>query len=170
MSARPVFICASMAALLLGGCASSVNGNYPSLAKRPIEERFAVVETAPLPPPGPAPADVAGKLAQWRADAAAAESAFAAARGAAETAVSAAAGAPVASEAWIAAQQALSRLAVVRGPVVVALADADGLYIARRRDDAVDGLPDIVALRTALTTQIAQQDAVLAALTARLAE
>jgi len=170
MTLHPVPYAVGLTMILLAGCASSANGPYPSLAKRPIEERFAVVESTPLALPGPVPADVAGRLDKWRGDAAGAGVAFAAARSEAEVAVSAAGRAPVASEAWIAAQQAVSRLAVTRGPAVVALADVDALYIAQQNADAIDGLPEISALRVELAASIDRQTAVLASLTARLAQ
>jgi hypothetical protein len=147
-----------------------VGTDYPALGKRPIEERFAVIETVPLPPPGPLPSDLAGRLARWRDDAAAADAAFAALRDETAAAVSAARGAAPASEAWIVAQQAYSRLAVARGPLTVALGDIDALYVARQDGDLIDGLPEIVALRDDLAARIAEQDAVLAALAAQLAE
>ena len=61
------------------------------------------------------------------------------------------------------AQQALSRLTVARGPLVVALGDVDALYVARQDGDAIDGLPEIVALRDGLAARFAEQDAVQAA-------
>lgn len=156
------------AALILAACSSGASGDYPSLAKRPIEERFAVVENVPLPPPGPLPADLAGRLDRWRADADAAAVAFTAMRGEAEAAVAAARGAAAGNEAWVAAQQALSRLSVSRGPLVVALGDIDALYVARQDSDAIDGLPEIVALRENLAALLAGQDVVLGALAAQL--
>lgn len=156
--------------LLLGGCATGAGGDYPSLAKRPIESRFEVVESAPLLAPGPLPTDLAGKLETWRARAAAADAAFDAALAPTEAAVAAASGAPVASEAWIVAHQQLSRLATVRGPLGDALADVDALYLVRQHDDAFDGLPAIHALRESLAALQAAQDARLAALAERLAK
>lgn len=167
---RPMFFLTPFAALALAACASGMSGATPSLEKRAIEDRFAVVATAPLPPPGPLPADLAGRLARWRSDAAAADSAFAAQRGEAEAAVAAARGAAPASEAWVVAQQALSRLAVARGPLTVALGDIDALYVARQDGDAIDGLPEIVALRDNLVRRLAEQDAILTILAAQLAE
>jgi hypothetical protein len=154
----------------LAACAASGNGDYPSLAQRPIETRFAVTESVPLPLPGPLPADLAGRVQAWRDRVAAAEAGFAAALPTAQTAVAAAARAPVASEAWISAQQQLSRLAILRGPVADALADVDALYIARQGSDAVDGLPALLALRDALAVMLEQQNAQLSALAARLAD
>lgn len=170
MLRRPISFLPPLAALALAACTSGASGDYPSLAKRPIEERFAVVESVPLAPPGPLPADLAGRLGRWRADADAAAAAFTAMRSETEAAVAAARGAAPASETWVAAQQALSRLTVARGPLVVALGDIDALYVARQDGDAVDGLPEIVALRDNLGVRLAEQDAVLAALAAQLAD
>lgn len=170
MNRRALFSLAPIAVLLVAGCASGASADYPALGKRTIEERFAVVESVPLPPPGPLPAELAARLDRWRADADSADAAFAALRDETATAVAAARGAARASEAWITAQQALSRLAVARGPIVAALGDADALYVERQNGDAIDGLPDVFALRAALAVQLAGQDAVLAALAAQLAE
>jgi hypothetical protein len=71
---------------------------------------------------------------------------------------------------WIVAQQALSRLAVARGPAAVALGDIDALYLARQDGDAIDGLPEIVVLRDVVAGQLVKQDAVLARLAGQLAE
>jgi hypothetical protein len=156
--------------ILLTGCASAASGDYPALGKRAIESQFDVIATAPPPAPGPLPVDLAERLAAWRSRAAGADAAFAAALPPATAAVTAAAGAPVASESWIIAQQALSRLAVARGALTDGLADVDALYLARLRDDAVDGLPMIAALRAEMTTMQAAQDAALAALAARMSQ
>lgn len=120
--------------------------------------------TAPPPvvtPPGPLPADLAGRLARWRADAAAADAAFRAAQGETETAVAAARGAAVGSERWVVGQQALSRLIAARAGLTGALAELDRLYIDRSVDEAIDGLPDIYALRGEMIDLLTQQDAVI---------
>jgi hypothetical protein len=56
----------------LSACATAAATDYPSLDRRPIETRFVVAESVPLAPPGPLPADLAGRTAAWRAQAAAA--------------------------------------------------------------------------------------------------
>lgn len=127
-----------------------------------------MVESVPLPPPGPLPTDLAERLAGWRARAAAADAAFRAALPATDAAVAAAAGTAPPGERWIAAQQALSRLAVARGPVMDALGDVDALYLARQDAGEIDGLPDIVALRDELAALQAGHDARLAALADQL--
>ncbi|MBA4747136.1 MAG: hypothetical protein H2056_00325 [Sphingopyxis sp.] len=170
MLCRPISFLTPLAALLLAACASGASGDYPSLGKRPIEERFAVVESVPLAPPGLLPADLAGRLARWRSDADGAAAAFTALRGETEAAVTAARGAAPGSEAWVVAQQALSRLTVARGPLMVALGDIDALYVARQDGDAIDGLPEIVALRDELAARLGEQDMILTALAAQMAE
>lgn len=165
-----LLLIAVAAPLSLSACASAepVNG-APSLAKRPIEGRFGV---APLPvvvdPPGPLPADLAGRLARWDADAATAQQAFSAERGPTEALVAAAAGAGVASERWVVAQQAVSRLIATRAPLTAALADIDRLYLERAIEEEIDGLPDIYALRDRLAATASAQDSVVQALSDRL--
>lgn len=141
----------------------------PSLAKRAIEGRFDVAPPAVVvAPPGPLPTDLAGRLARWESDAASGQQAFAAERNATASLVSAAAGAPVSSERWVVAQQAISRLTATRAPLTGALADIDRLYTERSVDEAIDGLPDIYALRDRIAEMASAQDAILEALSAQL--
>ncbi len=155
--------------LSLPACAAAQAGDAPSLAKRAVEWRFDVAPPAVVvAPPGPLPADLAGRLARWEADGAAGQQAFAAERSSTASLVSAAAGAPVASERWVVAQQAISRLTASRAPLTGALADIDRLYLERSIDDQVDGLPDIYALRDRLADLVSTQDAVIEALSRQL--
>ena len=155
--------------LSLPACAATQASDGPSHAKRAVEGRFDVAPPAVVvAPPGPLPADLAGRLQRWESDGAAGQQAFAAERAATAAAVSAAAGAPVASERWVVAQQAISRLAAARAPLTAALADIDRLYIERSVDEQIDGLPDIYALRDRLADLASTQDAVLEALNAQL--
>ncbi|MGB7412117.1 MAG: hypothetical protein WA910_13295 [Sphingopyxis granuli] len=163
---RPLAIAA---ALSLSACAAAGGDGAPSLAKRPVEGRFDVAPpVVAVDPPGPLPADLAGRLARWDADAVAAQRAFAAERGTAATLVSAASGAAVASERWVVAQQAISRLQAMRAPLTAALADIDRLYLDRSVAEDIDGLPDIYALRDRLADMAATQDAVVEALERQL--
>lgn len=170
MKRAPILL--SIAALLtLSACAGVAGGGAaaPSLAHRPVEGRFDVAPpTVAVTPPGPLPTDLAGRLARWESDAAAAQQAFVAERGNAASLVSAAAGAPVASERWVVAQQAISRLVATRAPLTAALADIDRLYLDRSIDEAVDGLPDIYALRDKLADTASTQEAVIEALSHQL--
>lgn len=171
MKRAPLFLSAVIA-LSLSACAGGVGGAAaPSLAHRPVEGRFNVAPpTVVVTPPGPLPADLVGRLARWESDAAAAQQAFAAARGSTAALVAAAAGAPVASERWVVAQQAISRLIAARAPLTGALADIDRLYLDRSIDAVVDGLPDIYALRDRLADTASTQDAVIEALSRQLPE
>lgn len=158
-------------AMSLSACAATQGGDAPSLAKRSVEGRFDVAPpTVEAAPPGPLPADLAGRLARWEADGSRAQQAFAAERGTATALVAAAAGAPVASERWIVAQQAISRLVAAGAPLTRALADIDRLYIDRSVAEQVDGLPDIYALRDRLADMASTQDAIAQGLSAALPE
>lgn len=157
------------ASLSLTACAAAQNSGAPSLAKRPVEGRLNVAPpSVVVPPPGPLPADLTGRLARWDADGSAGQQAFAAARDQTAQLVGAAAGAPVASEAWVVAQQAISRLVAARAPITAALADIDRLYVERTTEEAIDGLPDIYALRERLAETVSAQDAVIEALSRQL--
>ncbi|WP_287938780.1 hypothetical protein [Sphingopyxis sp.] len=158
-----------MAAIPLSACAAAQGGDYPSLAKRPVEGRFDVAPpSVVVPPPGPLPTDLAGRLARWESDAAGAQQAFARERAPTEAAVAAAGGTAISSENWVVAQQAISRLQATRAPLTDALADIDRLYLERSIAESVDGLPEIYALRDKLAAILAAQDDVLAALKRRL--
>lgn len=168
---RAAIFLSAVAALSLSACAGAIGNGEPAplLGHRPVEGRFNVAPpTVPVTPPGPLPADLAGRLARWESDAATAQQAFVAERGNAAALVSAAAGAPVASERWVVAQQAISRLIAARAPLTGALADIDRLYLDRSIDEAVDGLPDIYALRERLADTASAQDAIVEALSRQL--
>ena len=167
---RIAFLVPACAALLsFSVCAAAQSQEAPSLAKRPVEGRLNVAPpVVVVPPPGPLPADLAGRLQRWDSDGAAGQQAFAAERDIAVGLINAAAGAPVASERWVVAQQGISRLVAARAPLTAALADIDSLYIERTTDDAIDGLPDIYALRDRLTETVSAQDAVIEALSKQL--
>ncbi len=170
MRTLPTLLLAATASLSLAACATAQDSGAPSLAKRSVEGRFDVAPPAVVvAPPGPLPADLNGRLARWDTDAAAAQQAFAAERNVTASLVSAAAGAPVASERWVVAQQAISRLIAARAPLTAALADIDRLYLDRSVDDAIDGLPEIYALRDRLAEMVSMQDALIAALSGQLA-
>lgn len=160
---------AAVAAFSLAAGAAAQTSGAPSLAKRPVEGRFDIAPPAVVvQPPGPLPADLAGRLARWESDGATGQQGFAAERDSTASLVSAAAGAPVASERWVVAQQAISRLIAARAPLTGALADIDRLYVERSVDDAIDGLPDIYALRDRLAEIVSTQDAVIEALSSQL--
>ncbi|WP_336959382.1 hypothetical protein [Sphingobium aquiterrae] len=121
-------------ALLLGGCAvGSADGvaGYPSLARRPIERQEAVAEASAPAPVATADDALATQLKTFSAQAHAGATAFDRSYGDADRLARKAAGADVSSEAWVAAQVALSDLESARNDSVSALASLDTLYVER---------------------------------------
>ena len=117
------------ACLAVAGCAAP--GPYPSLAVRDVEARYAAAaeaeaEAAPLPVI-PADAALAERIQTLIAQAAAGQAAFAAEFPAARAAAARAGSAG--GEAWIAAQQAISRTEAARTPTARALGDLDALVL-----------------------------------------
>lgn len=166
---RSLFLAATATVFLTSACATSSMGDGPSLAKRPYEGRFdGPLEAKLVTPPGPLPADLTGRLARWQADAAKGEADFAGERGEAERLVRAASGAAVGSEAWVVAQQALSRLIAQRAPSTQALADIDRLYMDRSHQEDFDGMPEIYALRERLAQMVDGQDRLIDSLNGSL--
>ncbi|PTQ09816.1 hypothetical protein CLG96_11605 [Sphingomonas oleivorans] len=164
---RPIFLILAGSAAL-SACSGSL-ADYPSLAPRPIEKSANAPEPAPPPLPTAADPALAARIAPIVAAAQKGHADFIAERSAAESAIVRARGASSESEAWVAAQQALSSLDTARGVVQSAAADMDTL----RRDQAGAAPPDLAALQAA-ADQIAafqtEEDAAVAALAARLPE
>lgn len=147
--------------LLLSGCAGAQQA-YPSLAKRPIEDA-PVAQPSPPPPPAPADPSLAADIARLATQADAGRNAFDKAYPDAERAVRTASGAPVSSDAWVAAQTAISALEAARNDSVSALASLDVLYVERNNaiaeGKAQGGADAIDAARAAaLATVDAQND------------
>ncbi|HYG48523.1 MAG TPA: hypothetical protein VD846_11360 [Allosphingosinicella sp.] len=126
------------------GCAAP--GPYPSLAPRPAEKAYAddADERKPTPQPDdPAlAAEIDRLLAAARAGAAEFDSALPAAQAAAGRAGAAG------SDAWIEAQQALSRLEAARARTTAAQADLDRLAVERTSSGTL-GEADSERLRAA---------------------
>ncbi|SFS00104.1 hypothetical protein [Sphingomonas jatrophae] len=112
--------------LLVAGCTASHKG-YPSLAPRPIEQQALFEEPERATPAATRDPALDAKVAEVVARLDAAERDFAEALAALRRTGSAPA---VGSEAWIAAQLALTRLDAARGPASQALADLDALRLA----------------------------------------
>jgi hypothetical protein len=140
MNIRPPILALS-AALLLSACAAAVDGEVPSLAKRPYElspEQVEALANAPIDGagddglhdgPAPAlPAATAQAMQAALADHRAGYSAFIRDLPPARAAVVSARGAAVGSENWVVAQMALTRLDSARAPSVAALGALDALY------------------------------------------
>lgn len=133
--------------VLLGACASAVDS--PSLAPRPIEQRFEAPDTPPPPPPAAIPADapLAARIEALMKQVRDGDGAFAAALGEAERAVSAAGAAG--SEGWVAAHQRVSALEGLRAPCTLALGELDVLLVGRMNavaaGEAQGGLAELQA-------------------------
>ena len=151
---------------LLAGC--TLSSDYPSLAQRPIEK--TAFDAPPPPPAPPPPATIDAKLesqvAGLLSDAQRGDSAFRGALPSTRTAV-ARAGA-VGSEPWLDAQQAVTALGSLRGPVTTALDQLNALLTEQRK---LDVPADTTSLESAIAsaTQIdAAEQADLDRLTAAL--
>jgi hypothetical protein len=116
-------------ALMLSGCAGAQAG-YPSLAKRSVEDAPIAQPAAPAPPAAPDPA-LDKDVARLSAQAQGGKDAFDKAWPAADRLARAASSAAVSSEAWVAAQLAISNLESARNDSVSALASLDVLYVER---------------------------------------
>jgi hypothetical protein len=111
--------------VLVAGCSAPRSGSEPSLAPRAAE---AIDPRLPIPdemPSGPVDRALAARLQALVASAHANVSVFDA--GEAEASRLAAAAGPMASESWIAAEQALSRLVSAYGTTTQAAAEIDAL-------------------------------------------
>jgi hypothetical protein len=135
---------AATVALLLAGCAS-VEGDFPSLSKRPYETGNPVDVPAATPAPltTALPADLKTRTDALVARGRQAHLAFEAALPAVRAASQSASGAAPGSEAWVNAHMILSRADGARSDGVAALGDMDQL-IARERDKGAD--PGLIAL------------------------
>jgi hypothetical protein len=132
------------AAALAAGC--TPEGEFPSLAVRPIESEDPLVEPVRAPPvvaPDPA---LRARAAELLAEAHAGDRAFAATLGPARTAARSA-GAPGA-ESWVVAQQAISRAEAARSVTTRALAELDRLSVERAA--VATNADDFAAIRRAL--------------------
>ena len=159
---RPLFLL-----LCLGAAGCAAPGPYPSLAVREVERRYAAEQTAlpePEPPMPPADAGLAERVRALVAQAQRGEAAFAAEIGDARARVAAAGAAG--GEAWILAQQAISRAEAARTPTTRALGDLDALLLAQAAAGTLSG-GDLALIEGAMAevdALKAQQNDALAAL------
>ncbi|WP_157075185.1 hypothetical protein [Erythrobacter sp. AP23] len=163
---------APLAAILLAGCASTASDRYPSLAIRDVERAEGTFEPVPSPrlDVPEVEVDLAGgleaRLAALLGHAQAAHTDFTSAVPAAERRVEAAAGSAMGSDSWAAAQVALADLDSARSNAAIALGDLDILFTAAtvQAEDAAA----IAATRDAVVALVAEEDAVLERLRARV--
>ena len=140
----PVLVSAS---LLLAAC-STVDGQFPSLAKRPFETQNPVAEPAsPVPSSATAlPADLASKVNAMMARHAKAQAAFAGALPAMRSLANNAAGGSTGSDAWIEAQEDLSRLDKLRADSVAVQGELDQLVIEKANAETNSSAPSLLEL------------------------
>ena len=155
MKASPKHAIPLLGALLLvpTGCASPAD--HPSLQPRPIEK----IANEPEPPVAPPP--VAGvpddRIAPLVAAARAAHVRFAGQADGVRTVVVQAAGAAPGSEAWVAAQQQITRLDSLRVGVAQSLAELDALALKGVSDPLlVTALGEVAGLDAAERDAIAE--------------
>jgi hypothetical protein len=125
-----------IALFALSGC--TMTANEPSLAPRAIERMSASEPAAPQPeaPPLPEDASQQQRVAALVARARDGDARFQQQQTAANRLISAGSGAPLGSEAWVQAQEALSRAENLRTIVTQSLADLDSLQIAAAQNGA----------------------------------
>lgn len=155
---KPVFCRVPALALILltGGCVQAVNA--PSLASRPTEHLTAT-EPSPAPEPSPPIAEDASRQERTGALIAQAREGDACFReriAQAQSLVAGGSNAAVGSEAWVQAQQEISRADVLRDAVTQSLADLDALQIAAAQSGA--GAETLAALADAIAA-ISSMDA-----------
>jgi hypothetical protein len=161
------------AILLLSGCATRAEGEFPSLAKRPQESAAQGPETQTSAAIA-APADAA-LLAQLRditGQISNGEAAFRATLPKAQSAMAAARGAAPASEAWVQAAMLLAALEFDRGTAQAAMAELDRLLVERATADQKSGqssgLAEIGAVWSRANAQVNEQTRLIEALKAQL--
>jgi hypothetical protein len=149
---RFIFATAALA-MLLSGC-TSVEGDFPSLSKRPYETDNPLAEpAAPIPQITTAlPAELKAQTDALLARGQKAHAAFEAALGPARAAAQSAGGAAAGSEAWVNAHMIVSRADGARADGVTALSEIDQL-IALQRDKGAD--KGLIALLSAPQEQLA---------------
>jgi len=132
------------AAALVAAC--TPEGTFPSLARRPIEREDPLEEPVRAPPVVAAEPALTSQAASLLAEARRGNGEFEAALAGAAAALRDP-GAP-GSEAWVVAQQAISRVEAARTPTMRALAELDRL--ATERAGTPTNESDFAAIRAAL--------------------
>ena len=144
------------ATLFLAGCAAQ-EGNFPSLSKRPFEKQDTAI--AAPPPSTPIalalPADVAAKVDKLMARHAKAANAFSVALPAMRALANGAAGSPVGSEAWVNAQEQLSRLDKVRADSVTVQGELDQLIMEQNDIASKTDAPSLIELLSPYQSDVA---------------
>ena len=146
-------LAATLLACLLGGCATG--GDFPSLAPRPVEQ-LSFEEPIKVDPPVAADPALSGRAGALLGEARAGDRQFEEAYGRALPLVRAAG--PAGSDAWIQAQEAISRVEAARIGTTNALSELD-LLIAEQSDDPTNARvwADLQSARQAAENLVADQ-------------
>lgn len=159
----------ALPAILLSGCATP-QAAYPSLAIRDAERvqgSFgAEAGSAPTAVETPLSADLAARLAQLQTAATSAHRAFLTAAPSAARLVNAASGAAITNDRWASAQVALASLESARSQTAVPLGDLDLMHADAAL--ALQQRGEIQDTRDAVTSLIAEEDAILSNLRAKM--
>lgn len=138
--------------ILLAGCATTDDNDYPSLAPREAEKMDIDLPAAdPSVPSPPADAALMSRLNAIEARARAGNATFEPLYGAAANATSAARGAAPGSESWVVANMAISRAQAATSETAAAAADIDKLV-----DDLANCAskePGVAGVTEAIATQ-----------------
>lgn len=137
MPLRPNAPLACFLLLPLAACVEG-QGAFPSLAPRPIEQAANAPVAPPAAPVVTGDPALDARVAALLADAERGEADFRARLPDSCAAWERGANAAEGSEAWIAAQTALSALGSARDPTVAALSDLDALVLERMQQSGVD--------------------------------
>jgi hypothetical protein len=148
--------------LSLAGC-TTPEGTFPSLAKRPFETQVPATGPASTPvlEATALPAELSAKIDGLMARHTKAKAAYDAALPTVRSLANNAAGSPVGSEAWVNAQQQLSRLDKARSDSVAALGEFDELVTeqndAESKNGAASTLGLIVPYQAGIAEDVAAQ-------------
>lgn len=162
---RSIIPLSMVLAALLSACGANVD--HPSLAPRAIEQQPAAVSAPTGESRVPVDSPELARMNALTAEARAADRAFRDALAVARKTIGAGVGASAGSEAWVVAQQALTRLDVLRAPLVQALADLDGmaadaLHAGRAPDPMLEAaLAELAALDSGARAEIMALEAAL---------
>lgn len=142
---------------LLGAC-STVEGEFPSLERRPYENNNPIsAREAPLSPVV-LPADLSAKVAMLNARHRAAQQAFDTGLPSLQSVASRAAGTAAGSETWVNAHLQLSRLDKARADSVAAVREFDTL-ISEQSDTGSNFLPLLTEAQRPVADAVAAQNA-----------
>ena len=126
--------------LILAGCAGGIEGEFPSLAKRPFEDNAPIVEGGAATPSAPQSlsADLQSKVSALESRVRRADSEFQSLLPATRNRAASASGAAQSSTGCVDAHIQLSRLDRTRADAVAALSELDQLVI-NQLDDELTG-------------------------------